>query len=71
MVKNKQIKDTIKETYDKIYSTLLIISQVMPTHLLSTGYFGQNKGIRVLFRLINLFERNISKNKISVTETDI
>ena len=67
MLKNNQIKETIDETYDKVHSLLYIISETMPDHLLPTGYFGENKGIRVLFRLVNLFERNTSKSKISVT----
>lgn len=67
MLKNNQIKETVDETYDKVYSLLRIMSKAMLEHLLPTGYFGQNKGIRVLFRLVNLFERNISKSKISVT----
>ena len=34
------------------------------------SFFKRNSGIRVLFRLINLFERNVLSQKISVSEEE-
>ena len=34
------------------------------------GYFGENQGIRVLFRLLYLYQRNLDVKRISISKID-
>ena len=64
---NKQILNSEEDTYKKISKIFKLIGEHMPEQLQPNGFFNQNQGIRVLFRLILLFERNRQRGKIAVT----
>ena len=63
---NKQILDSEDETFKKISGIFALVGEYMPEQLQPNGFFNQNQGIRVLFRLIQLFERNRQRGKIAV-----
>ena len=63
---SNQIKDSVEETFSNTRGVFSYIGEHMPHNLKPDGYFGQNRGIRVLFRLINLFQRNCEAQKINV-----
>lgn len=67
---NKQILSDEDETYKKVSKIFALIGEHMPKLLQPTGFFNQNQGIRVLFRLVHLFERNQQSGKISVKQSD-
>lgn len=67
---NKQILSDEDETYKKVSKIFALIGEHMPKLLQPTGFFNQNQGIRVLFRLVQLFERNQQSGKISVKQSD-
>lgn len=63
---NKQILTDEDKTYRKVSKIFALIGEHMPKLLEPTGFFSQNQGIRILFRLVQLFERNHQHGKISV-----
>jgi len=67
---NKQILSNEDETYKKVSKIFGFIGEYMPKLLQPTGFFNQNQGIRVLFRLVQLFERNQQSGKISVKQSE-
>ena len=67
---NKQILSNEDETYRKVAKIFALIGEHMPKLLQPTGFFNQNQGIRVLFRLVHLFERNQQSGKISVKQSE-
>ena len=67
---NKQILSDEDETCKKVSKIFALIGEHMPKLLQSDGFFNQNQGIRVLFRLVQLFERNQQSGKISVKQSD-
>lgn len=67
---NKQILSNEDETYKKVSKIFALIGEHMPKLLEPTGFFNQNQGIRVLFRLVHLFERNQQSGKISVKQSE-
>ena len=71
MRKNDQLDETVEKTFEK----LQVIFNLMVNYLLDFSfkpntYFGHNRGISVLFRLLHLFERNVEYEKISVDEEE-
>ncbi len=68
MVNNNQVGNTLEETYDNVAQFFSYMQQYMPDRSFRENtYFGQNRGIRVLFRLLNLLQRNIDAKQINVT----
>ena len=67
---NKQILANEDETYKKISKIFALIGEHMPHLLKPSGLFNQNQGIRILFRLVHLFERNQSKGKVHVSQNE-
>ncbi|MDH3395141.1 MAG: hypothetical protein OEL52_03190 [Nitrosopumilus sp.] len=67
---NKQILSNEDETYKKVSKIFALIGEHMSKLLQPTGFLNQNQGIRVLFRLVHLFERNQKSGKISITQKD-
>lgn len=63
---SNQIKDSVEQTFESVSEVFSYIGEYMHNHLKPDGYFGQNRGIRVLFRLVHLFQRNHNASKISV-----
>jgi DGQHR domain-containing protein len=66
MLKNGMVQEDIEATGKKIGKTFSIISRAI--YFGDDSYFKTNSGIRVLFRMINLFERNVRERKIVVSE---
>ena len=65
-----QVKDTVKKTFDTIKEILDLIQKYMSEHAFQQeNYFGGNRGIRVLFRLLYLYKRN-RKNEIILVSKD-
>ena len=67
---NKQILANEDETYKKISKIFALIGEHMPHLLKPFEFFNQNRGIRILFRLVHLFERNQSKGKVHVSQNE-
>lgn len=67
---NRQILPTEDETFKKVSKIFANIGESMPEQIKTGGFFNQNKGIRILFRLVQLFERNQKAGKISVSQKD-
>ena len=68
MNKNKQILDTFDDTYDKIQKLFKsVINNISNNAFHNDNFFGQNIGIRVLFRLSKLHEINVEQNNTSVS----
>jgi DGQHR domain-containing protein len=72
LVSSIKKNDQIKQDIDKTFAHLSIMLKLMVTHLLkhsfkSGTYFGHNRGISVLFRLLHLFERNTEYKKINIS----
>lgn len=69
LVSNRFVGESVQDTYDKISKILAVVQEHMPNHIREPdSYFGQNIGIRVLFRILNIFERNTKVKRITVTE---
>jgi DGQHR domain-containing protein len=69
MVNNNLIKSNVPETYSKLREILAQMQQHMPDHAFKArSYFGQNLGITVLFRLINLLQRNLQAQTIHISK---
>lgn len=68
MIKNDQVKDSSDLTFETLSEIFAYVGKYLHNYSFRpNAYFGQNKGIRVLFRLIRLIQRNISSKKINVT----
>lgn len=68
MVTNNLVLDDSEATRKKFRQTFSIIFKIL--FFGNDSFFKTNSGIRVLFRLINLFVRNLSAQRISVTEQE-
>jgi len=67
MIGNNQIHDTITKTNQKLREIFSYMQQYLPKYSFKTGtYFGQNRGISVLFRLVHLLQRNFNANKLQI-----
>ena len=68
MTKSKQILDTLEKTNNKIQKLFeSVISNISARAFHKDNFFGQNFGLRVLFRLSKLHEINLEKNNITVS----
>ncbi len=67
---NNQILSSEDETFKKISRIFANIGETMPKQIKLGGFFNQNRGIRILFRLVQLFERNQKAGKINVSQKD-
>ncbi len=68
---NNQIQDTVSKTYKKIKETFKLIQENIPTYgFQEGGYFGGNQGIRVLCRLLYLYQRNTEVGRISISKEE-
>lgn len=71
LVGNNQIQETVPKTYKKIKDIFKLIQENIPKYgFQEGGYFGGNQGIRVLFRLLYLYQRNTEVGRISVSKED-
>lgn len=70
LIMNNQILSTEDEMVKKISRIFKDLHEIMPELVETKGFFKQNQGIRFLFRLINLFERNRNSGRISITQKD-
>jgi len=71
MRSNGQIGETAEKTFKKVSNILKLMQQHLQAHSFVEGtYFGHNRGISVLFRLIRLLERNFLANTISVSKEE-
>ena len=65
MIKNDQIKNTTNETFETLSNIFSYLGNYLHRYSFKPDtYFGQNNGIRVLFRLIRLIQRNILVRKL-------
>lgn len=71
LVGNNQIQDTVSKTSKKIKEIFKLIQENIPKYAFQEeGYFGGNQGIRVLFRLLYLYQRNTDVGRISISKED-
>lgn len=71
LVGNNQVQDTVSKTSKKIKEIFKLIQENIPKYAFQEGgYFGENQGIRVLFRLLYLYQRNTEVGRISVSKED-
>ena len=71
IVGNNQVLETVAKTQKKIKEIFKLIQENIPRYAFQEGgYFGGNQGIRVLFRLLYLYQRNIDVGRISVARVD-
>ena len=71
LVGNNQIQDTVTKTSRKIKEVFKLIQENIPKYAFQEGgYFGGNQGIRVLFRLLYLYQRNTDVGRISISKED-
>jgi len=71
LVGNNQIQDTVSKTYKKIKEIFKLIQENIPKYAFQEGgYFGGNQGIRVLCRLLYLYQRNTDVGRISISKED-
>jgi DGQHR domain-containing protein len=69
MVSNDLVQETISLTNKKLKEIFSYMQQHMPDYSFKEDtYFGQNRGISVLFRLINLLQRNMHTQKMNVSK---
>ena len=69
MVSNNQVEDTVNGTTKKLKEIFSYLQQYLPNYSFKANtYFGQNRGISVLFRLIKLLQRNIEAQKINIAK---
>ncbi len=69
MVGNNQIQDSVTKTYSKVQEFFKLVQQNIPNYAFQEEhYFGQNQGIRVLFRLLYLYQRNTEVGRISISK---
>ena len=71
MRKNEQIEETVEKTLKKLSDLFILIQHFLPAHaFVEKTYFGHNRGISVLFRLLRLLKRNYATKTISVSKED-
>jgi DGQHR domain-containing protein len=71
MMKNNQIYDTVEDTTKKLREYFNYVQKFIPEQSFQSGaYFGSNIGISVLFRLINLLQRNFDANRIQISKEE-
>jgi len=71
MRKNDQIEDDLDRTFKKLSEIFkLMVKYLLNFSFKSNTYFGHNRGISVLFRLMHLYQRNVTYGKISVSLDD-
>lgn len=71
MRKNEQIEETSEKTFKKLSDVLKLMQEFLRAHSFVEGtYFGHNRGISVLFRLLGLLKRNFLANTISVSKEE-
>ena len=67
---HNQILSSEDETFKKVSKIFSYIGEFIPDQIKPEGFFNQNRGIRVLFRLVQLFERNQQVGKIAIKQKD-
>ncbi len=71
LVGNDHIQETVAKTYKNIKEIFKLIQENIPKHAFHEGeYFGGNQGIRVLCRLLYLYQRNVDVAKICISKED-
>jgi len=71
MRNNEQIEETSEKTYKKLSDIFKLMQQFLGAHSFVEGtYFGHNRGISVLFRLLRLLKRNFLANTISISKEE-
>jgi len=71
MRNNEQIEDTVEKTLKKLSDLFKLMQLFLPGHSFAAGgYFGHNRGISVLFRLLRLLKRNFAAKTIHVSKED-
>ena len=71
MRNNEQIEETPEKTFRKLSDVLKLMQEFLMAHSFVEGtYFGHNRGISVLFRLLRLLKRNFMANTISVSKEE-
>lgn len=69
MISNNLMQETVSMTNKKLKEIFTYMQKYMPDYSFKTGtYFGQNRGISVLFRLVNLLQRNMHAQKMNVSK---
>lgn len=69
MVSNNLVQDTISMTNKKLKEIFSYMQLYIPDYSFKAGtYFGQNRGISVLFRLVNLLQRNMQAQKMNISK---
>lgn len=67
LVRNNQVYDSVVSTNRKLREIFSYMQQYLPNYSFKPNtYFGQNRGVSVLFRLIHLLQRNFEANKIQI-----
>ncbi len=71
MRRNGQVEETVEKTFKKLSNILKLMQEYLQAHSFVDGtYFGHNRGISVLFRLIRLLERNFLADTISISKEE-
>lgn len=71
MRNNEQIAESVEKTFKKLSEILKLMQQHLQAHSFVDGtYFGHNRGISVLFRLLRLLQRNYFANTISISKEE-
>ncbi len=71
MRRNGQVEETVEKTFKKLSNILKLMQGYLQAHSFVDGaYFGHNRGISILFRLIRLLERNFLANTISISKEE-
>ena len=71
MIKNEHIGDTTEKTFKKLSVHFKLMQQFLLGYSFAQGtYFGHNRGISVLFRLLRLLKRNYMANTISISNDE-
>ncbi len=69
MISNNLVQETVSTTNKKLKEIFTYMQQYMPDYSFKAGtYFGHNRGISVLFRLVNLLQRNMQAQKMNVSK---
>jgi len=69
MVHNKLVKESVNDTLKKLKEVFFCLQQYLPDYSFrARTYFGQNRGITVLFRLLYLIQRNAQSNRMNVSK---
>lgn len=69
MVRNNLVQADVAKTNRKLVEVFTYMQQYLPDHSFkANSYFGQNRGISVLFRMLRLLQRNIEAQRINVSK---